>query len=146
MVLLHRFFAVIDNKRKPMHFTPSDQEFEAILKLDSHKRFDYCLKKIVDWGEVWTLEHNGMVVYEDSQANKYCPIWPARKFCENAIADDWINAKAICIKIEVFMKEYLSKLTQERISLAMLPNTKNQAVCLTTEEIKAHIQEEQLKY
>ena len=129
-----------------MHFIPSDNEVDIILKLDSPKRFDYCLKRIVDWGEIWVLDHHGVVIYEDMNANKYCPIWPAKKFAEKAAIDDWANANAICIKVKSMMKDYSSIFTQENIQLAVLPNIENQATCLTIAEIKNYIENESLKY
>ena len=33
----------------------SKQEFEAITKLVPEKRYDYFIKRICDWEQVWTL-------------------------------------------------------------------------------------------
>lgn len=45
----------------------SKQEFEAITKLVPEKRYDYFIKRICDWKQVWTLYNDDCIIINEDK-------------------------------------------------------------------------------
>lgn len=51
----------------------NNKEFEAVIKIPGPKRYEYFIKKVVDYEELWGLYDDGWAITEDDQGNKMIP-------------------------------------------------------------------------
>ena len=69
-----------------MQSEPSDPEFEAVLRLPPLERYLHFLKRIVDLDAVWmAADDAGLVYFGDDNGRDVLPVWPARRYAENAM-------------------------------------------------------------
>lgn len=66
------------------------REREVVTKLPEEERFTYSLKRMADWGEVWTLrDEDGFALLSDG-AHEVVPVWPHPEFAlEYAHESSW---------------------------------------------------------
>ena len=60
----------------------NEKEFYSVLNLPANKRYEYFIKKVVDWGEVWGLYEDGWAMTEDDNGNLLIPFWPKKEFAQ----------------------------------------------------------------
>lgn len=54
-----------------------------MLETDGRSRYEFSVKKIVDWEEAWGVYKDRWIMFEDGSGNMVFPIWPAKDFVEH---------------------------------------------------------------
>ena len=128
----------------------SKQEFEAITKLVPEKRYDYFIKRICDWEQVWTLyDDDCIILNEDKKGDLFILLFPFEPFASYyAIRTEGMrNAVCKSYSIEDFFGSFLEKLLSNNITKALvfpIPNGFGLNVPIKT--IKEDVNEELENY
>ena len=128
----------------------SKQEFEAITKLVPEKRYDYFIKRICDWEQVWTLyDDDCIILNEDKKGDLFILLFPFEPFASYyAIRKEGMqNAVCKSYSIEDFFGSFLEKLLSNNITKALvfpIPNGFGLNVPIKT--IKEDVNEELENY
>ncbi|MCM3130562.1 DUF2750 domain-containing protein (plasmid) [Paenibacillus urinalis] len=104
------------------------KEFEAVINLPSNVRYEYFIKKVADYEEVWGLYDNGWAVTSDPNGNLLLPFWPKKEFAEACAIEDWKNYKAESIDLSGFIEEFLPQLKEDGIKPSIFFNNDDSAV------------------
>jgi len=84
----------------------NEQQVKHLLETDGRSRYEFSIKKIVDWEEAWGLYNDGWIMFEDSKGNMVFPIWPAKDFVEHYIKQTNKN----CVPKEIFLDNLMDDL------------------------------------
>ncbi|WP_235860371.1 DUF2750 domain-containing protein [Rossellomorea aquimaris] len=80
------------------------KEIEVVSNLPASKRYEYFIKKVTDFEEVWGLYYDGWAILEDDNGNTLMPFWPKKEFANLCAVDEWNDYKAEQIELEDFMQ------------------------------------------
>ncbi|MEK3798103.1 DUF2750 domain-containing protein [Peribacillus sp. FSL H8-0477] len=79
------------------------REFEAVIKQPPYIRYEYFIKKVIDYEEVWALYNDGWVTAQDEKGNTLIPFFPKEEFAESCTKSEWIDFKAKLINLDVLL-------------------------------------------
>lgn len=118
-------------------------EINSVLAQPSSTRYSYFVKRVADWGEVWSLSDlNGLVVYESSEGVKAAAFWPFKEFAECCAVDMWDKAAAESIELDHFLNELLLEMKEKGFQIAVFPDTSSQSILVDPVRLKYDIEDE----
>ena len=123
----------------------NEKELNSVLKLPSSKRYEYFIKKICDWEEVWTLYNEGFATISDDEGNILVPFWPAKRYAEFFANEEWAGYKPEMIVLDDFIDKWLPGMLKDGYKPAIFWNSHNSAVT-KIENLLRDIEEELENY
>lgn len=123
----------------------NNKEIEVVSKLPTSKRYEYFIKKVADFEEVWGLFDDGWAISEDDNGNPLMPFWPKKEFANLCAVNEWKNYKAELIELEDFMQEWLPGMKEDGIKLSIFWNNVDSAV-LDIDTLILDLEDELKKY
>ena len=101
----------------------SKQELEAVTALSPEKRYNYFVKRICDWEQVWTLYEDDYIVLNEAKNDKlYILLFPFKDFAEH-YATNTRGMKGVSYKsfeINEFLETIIKKLQANNVSNALV--------------------------
>ncbi len=123
-----------------MSYKLSDRQFESIQKLPDHERYDYFLKKIARWEEIWSLHSpQGWVELSSVDGEECLPIWPHPEFAKAWAVDDWSDCEPKAINLEVWLERWTAGLERDNTVLAVFPVNEEEGIVITPAELEEAI-------
>jgi len=123
----------------------NSKEIEAVSKLPASKRYEYFIKKVADFEEVWGLFDDGWAISEDEEGNPLIPFWPKKEFAHLCAVDEWKNYKPEKIELEEFMREWLPGMKKDGIKPSIFWNNVD-SVVPDIDRLISDLEEELKKY
>jgi hypothetical protein len=106
----------------------NNKEFETVIKLSGLKRYEYFIKKVVDYEEVWALYDNGWAITEDDHGNKMIPFWPKKEYADFCAKDEWETYVAESIDLDGFIENWIPDMKAEKIKPSIFWNNEDSVV------------------
>ncbi|WP_221567097.1 DUF2750 domain-containing protein [Alkalihalobacillus sp. TS-13] len=103
-------------------------EFEAVSKQSANIRYEYFIKKVVDYEEVWGLYNDGWATSQDEESKMLIPFFPRKEFAESCIRKEWAGYKAKLIDLDEFINEWPIGMKEGGIRPSIFPNEENTVV------------------
>ena len=100
----------------------NDIEFKSILNLDGAIRYEYFIKKVADYGEIWGLYDDGWATTTDDNERVLIPFWPKKEFAEGCAVGEWSNYIATSINLEEFIEEWLPGMQEDSVLASVFWN------------------------
>lgn len=122
-----------------------NKEIEAVKKIPAYKRYQYFIKKVVDYEEIWGLNKDGWAISEDEKGNKLFPIWPTKDFAVLCSIEDWKEYRPSKIGIDDFINNWIPGLTKDSLKISVFWNNHDSIVIEPIELLK-DLEEELEKY
>ena len=101
----------------------SKQELEAVTALSPEKRYNYFVKRICDWEQVWTLYEDDYIVLNEAKNDKlYILLFPFKDFAKH-YATNTRGMKGVSYKsfeINEFLETIIKKLQANNVSNALV--------------------------
>ena len=85
----------------------NSKEILGVLSANSNKKYEYFIKKVVDFEEIWGLYDDGWASVEDNEGNPSFPIWPKKEFAELYTKDGWESYEASSIDLYDFLELWI---------------------------------------
>ena len=121
-------------------------EFESVTKLAPEKRYEYFIKKVADWQEIWSLWNEGWVLMGDSDEHETVPVWPHAIFAEASAVDDWLGYKPRRIGLADWMEKWIPGIERDRRMIAVFPTLEGQTTTVNPARLKHDLEEELARY
>ncbi|WP_345807893.1 DUF2750 domain-containing protein [Bacillus pumilus] len=122
------------------------KELETTIQLLAKKRYDYFIKKIVDFEEVWSLRNeNGWVMSEDEHRVPQLHFWPTKEHAAYCAVEPWGKSKPEMIDLDDFIEEWLLGMIADGINPSIFYN-RNDSVSIEIQTLKEEIEEELKNY
>jgi hypothetical protein len=119
------------------------KELESVFNLEPHKRYEYFIKKVVDFEEVWGLKQDsGWVTTADDNGKVYIPFWPKKDFAELCIKDEWNECYAELISLDKFINSWLPGMNKDKVMASIFPTFIKNSVIIEPKKLLEHLSEE----
>ena len=87
--------------------TTSEEELQAVLRLEGPARFEHFVKRVVDEERAWGLWREGWAMMARDDGAKIFPLWPAREYAEQLRTGEWSTYESAEIPLQDLLKELL---------------------------------------
>jgi hypothetical protein len=122
------------------------KEFETVLRLRPEKRYEYFIKKVADWQEIWSLWKDGWVLMGDANQTEIVPVWPHPMFAEAFAVGEWLGYAPKKIDLEEWMTKWIPGMEKDHRVVAVFPAGESQTTTVTPLKLKSDLEEELAKY
>ncbi|MCY7436349.1 DUF2750 domain-containing protein [Bacillus pumilus] len=120
------------------------KELETTVQLSAKKRYDYFIKKIVDFEEVWSLRNEkGWVMSEDEYGAPQLHFWPTEEHA--AYCEPGRKSLPEMIDLDDLIEEWLPGMIENGINPSIFYN-RNDSVSIKIHTLKEDIEEELKNY
>ncbi|WP_148631141.1 DUF2750 domain-containing protein [Bacillus sp. E214] len=99
----------------------NQKELDSIIKQPSNIRYEYFIKKVADYEEVWGLYDDGWATAQDDDGNMLIPFFPRKEFAEYCAVNEWNNFKAEPIDLNEFIENWLVGMRKDRVKPSVFP-------------------------
>ncbi len=122
-----------------------NKEFESVIKLPAAKRYEYFIKKIADFEELWGLYDDGWAMTADDNKNMMIPFWPKKEYADFCAIGEWRGYTSESIDLYEFINKWLPDMKVDNIKPSIFFNNENSAV-IEVEKLISDIEEELENY
>lgn len=102
------------------------KQLVAVTMLPGPKRYEYFLKNVADWQEVWGLYRDGWAMAATDEGVRVFPMWPAKEYAEICAKNEWDGYQPQVFSLDDLIADLLPKLKCESIlpGIFFTPNQK----------------------
>jgi len=130
-----------------MSWKMNSQEFNSVISIDPPKRYSYCIKRIVDFEELWSLwTIDGWALTSDSQGNELVPIWPHEKFASACASGAWVGYEPRTISLSDWINRWIPGMTRDKRLVAVFPTPEGKGIVVSPDRIKDDLESEMSLY
>lgn len=104
------------------------KEFESVINQSPNIRYEYFIKKVADFEEVWGLYNDGWATSQDDEGNMLIPFFPKKEFAEYCAINEWNVFKATSIDLDEFIDGWLEGMCEDGIKPSIFPTHKDSAL------------------
>lgn len=120
---------------------------ENVVALEPIARYKYCIKKIADWEEFYTLvDSGGKYVLSELDNEKLFPIWSAEEFAELCLIDGWESLAIKKLDLDDLENEIIDFIADENSLLNVFPVYDKTGFVVTLNEFARDLNEELKNY
>ena len=98
------------------------KEIEGVLTCDIRKKYEYFIKKVADFEEVWSLRDEDGWATLGTEDKVFFPIWPKKEYSELCTSDEWKNYHSESIELNEFIEEWIQNLKRDGIRITIMWN------------------------
>lgn len=120
-----------------------DKELRAVLELDPSHRYTYFIKKVADWGELWTLESaEGWPVAGDAEGSVYFPVWPHDRYAVLCVGGPWAGCHPSAISVDEWLEHWIPGFIANQQMIAVFPTPAMNGVPVTPDRLEKDLRAE----
>jgi hypothetical protein len=124
-----------------------DREYETVLALPGERRYDYFLKRIADWQEVWSLrDEEGWALVAGDDGQELVPVWPHPRFAAGCATGAWEGYRPAVISLDHWQSRWLPGMARDGRAVAVFPTPEGKGVRVTPERLREDLDEELALY
>lgn len=130
-----------------MPYKMNDAQFNAVLTLDSLKRYDHFIGKVADWEQLWGVRsEEGWLVPEAPEGFEYFPVWPHPVYAQKVSDLNFPNNEATEIQLNDFLETWIPKFVEDKLKVAVFPDSNWTFWCMDPNDLKDDLFNEISKY
>lgn len=93
-------------------------EINGVLNSSEEKQYEYFIKKVVDYEEIWGLYFEQWFTIKDGD-RVIIPLWPKEEFIQDNIKKSEEQYKSKSIDIYDFIDLWIPKIIEKQLSIAL---------------------------
>lgn len=129
------------------HCQVNDLEYVNVIKLAPEKRYEYFVKKVCDWEEIWSLkDEKGWCQMGSPDGHECVPIWPAQRYAQALCINEWKDCSAVSISLEKWIQSWIPGMEKDRRCVAVFPTPEMQGIIRKPDELLADLKKELENY
>jgi hypothetical protein len=82
-------------------------KIQNVINLNVEQRYDYFIRKVAEYEEVWGLYENGWALLSDKDKRIIIPFWPEEDFALLCCTEQWANYQPKMISLDDFVNKWL---------------------------------------
>ena len=130
-----------------MSWTVARQEFEAVTSLPGDRRYLYCVKKVADWEELWSLrDEGGWALTGTPEGAEAVPIWPHTQYARACATEQWCGCEPASMPLDAWIEKWTPGMERDARLVAVFPTATNRGVVVDPKRFARDILEERAKY
>lgn len=114
------------------------KEIENVSKLEPQKRYQYFIKKIADFEELWTITDNeGYYVINEIDGKLMFSLWPQEEYVKHFLKSaDWSDCEICSISLEELESDIYKFIEKENFLVNVFPVNGKSGFVVNLEELK----------
>ncbi|WP_336690599.1 MULTISPECIES: DUF2750 domain-containing protein [unclassified Chryseobacterium] len=125
----------------------NQKQIENILKLEPQKRYEYFIRKVADFEELWTIvDENGDYALSSVDDKTLVSFWSAEEFIGSNLDDEWSNCKTLKLSLDDLTDEVLPYIADNDYLMNIFPINGRSGFIVDLEEFSRDFTEELKKY
>jgi len=130
-----------------MSYKVNDKEFEVVVSLEAKARYNYFVKKVCDWQEIWSIgDKEGWALLGDNREHECVPVWPAKRYAEAFCTGQWKDQKPRAIHLSEWMNKWTPGMIADNRYVAVFPTTNGKGVVINPGQLMESLERELIKY
>lgn len=127
-----------------MSYHLSDKQYQGVCAASAEMRYSHFIGQVASWEEVWGLHGSSGWLQFTINDNVYMPLWPHPKYAEAFALDEKFSGdvKPRAISLLDFCDEWLPKLQNSGIGVAVLPVAGETYVAVSSMDLGKRLQDE----
>jgi hypothetical protein len=127
-----------------MSYVANGKEVAAVFKLSGPERYSHFVRRVADWGEIWSLDDDGgWKLLGDDAGGELVPVWPAAAFARALCVGEWAGCRPRAIPMDDWLEKWTPGMARDGRKVAVLPTPEGRAVAVEPERLAADIREVQ---
>lgn len=124
----------------------TNKKIESILKMTENERYNYFIRKVADFEEIWGLSDNGWALLGDDNGNQILPLWPEKDFAELCAVEQWKSYKPESIQLDNFLEKWIPGMMKDKtlVNIFLTPGSKGTVIL--PYDLNSDLQEELEQY
>lgn len=108
----------------------TNKKIENILKISEQERYNYFIRKVADFEQVWGLSNDGWALLGDNDGNRILPLWSESEFAELCAVDQWKEYKPEVITLDNFIEKWIPGMLKDKtsVNVFLTPNGKGTVI------------------
>jgi len=121
----------------------NDKQLEEVLRLPGPIRYEYFIKRIADWGNLYSLQSDaGWALARNKAGSELLPVWPHSKFAELCRSGDWVDCRVVEIPLREWIDRISGILIARSVKVAVFPVPEGQGVIVEPERLLTDLRRE----
>ena len=112
------------------------------MNLPANERYQHFVKKVTQWGEIWSLADADGWVSLRADDEECFPVWPHPEYAAAWATGDWAGCKPKAIGLEVWLERWIKGLESDGSMVAVFPNEDEEGIVVAPAEIGESLLEE----
>lgn len=104
-----------------MRYEPHKDEVAAVPTMTDEELLEYFLYRIFETDEVWGLKEGGQWLGRQWQEQETLPVWPYKRYAEDAATGDWAGCSPVAESVESFCYQMLNSLARSGKVVEIMP-------------------------
>lgn len=125
--------------------TLNQREFEGVTRQPAAIRYEYFIKKAVDYEEIWGLYNDGWATAQDDMGNTLLPFFPNEKFAETFAKKEWEDFSPRRIELAHFLEKWLPGMKSDGVKPSIFPTETDSAI-MDVDTLRIDLEAELEKY
>ncbi|MBD1572972.1 DUF2750 domain-containing protein [Vibrio sp. S17_S38] len=118
---------------------------ESINNYDSEKRFQYCIKEVVENRQIWILVDEDGCVMLNTEDEDCVPVWPNQEFAQAWATGDWEECQPEAISLNKWHSRWSHGLADDDLSVVVFPNSDQEGVIVFPDEFDFELKKQAQK-
>jgi hypothetical protein len=119
------------------------KEISSVLALPAPRRFEYFVKRVADWREVWSLRNeDGWVLASDDSGCELVPVWPHSEYARACANNEWIGTEPYAIDLGAWLDKWTPGMVRDGRKVAVFPSPASKGVVVGPEHLADSIEDE----
>lgn len=114
-----------------MRYEPHHDESVLLPTMTDDEQLEYFLYRIFETDEIWSIRTSGQPVIRELDGRITLPVWPYKRYAEEAAVGDWEGLPAVADSVDYFTYQTLDKAARQGITIEIMPR-RELAGCLIT--------------
>jgi len=125
----------------------SDKEVVNVSALEPFKRYQYLIKKIADFEEVWTIkDEKNEYALSDIDNHTMISLWSAEEFIKSNLSGSWKNCTPVKLDLKTLSEELLLAISENHYLINVFPVNEKSGFVVSVEEFVRDLNEELEQY
>ncbi|MCL6265158.1 DUF2750 domain-containing protein [Flagellimonas myxillae] len=125
----------------------NSKEIESVSKLEPFKRYNYFIKKIADFEEIWTIvDKHGELALSDIEENTLISFWTAEAFIKSNLYGNWENCIPFKITLDDFEDIFAPLIVDNNYLINVFPVNGKSGFVVNLDEFIRDLNDELEKY
>lgn len=123
-----------------------NKKISEVLKMSLPDRYDYFIRKVADFENIWGLNSDGWALYGDDEGNQVLPLWPEKEFAELCAVDEWRDYIPEAIGLENFLCKWVPGMTNDKTLISVFPTLETSGLIISPSDINKDLLDESKQY
>lgn len=123
------------------------QEIDYVSKLEPFKRYEYFIRKVADFQELWTIiDNNGAIALSDIEKHRLVSFWTAEDFIQSNLTGNWKGFTPIKIDLDNLDDTIIPFIEENEYLLSIFPVNGKSGFVVNLEEFIRDLNDELENY